>query len=57
MKHKLMKAMRVREDTRELDGCVEIDDAYFGCEGQASRLKAYSCRMNRTDPGHVAVPQ
>lgn len=30
MKHKIMEAMRVREDRRELSGRVEIDDAYLG---------------------------
>ena len=30
MKHKLMEVMRVREDGRQLDGRVEIDDAYLG---------------------------
>ena len=32
MKHKLMEVMRLREDARELDGRVEIDDAYLGGE-------------------------
>ena len=32
VKHKLMKVIRVREDTRLLDGRVEIDDAYLGGE-------------------------
>ena len=32
MKHKLMEVMRVREDGRQLDGRVEIDDAYLGGE-------------------------
>ena len=32
MKHKLMEVMRVREDTRQLDGRVEIDDADLGGE-------------------------
>lgn len=32
VKHKIMEAMRLREDTRELDGRVEIDDAYLGGE-------------------------
>lgn len=32
IKHKLMEVMRVREDTRQLDGRVEIDDAYLGGE-------------------------
>jgi ribosomal protein L37AE/L43A len=34
LKHKLMEVMRIREDTRQLDGRVEIDDAYLG--GQRS---------------------
>ncbi|GEM_PF-1189747 len=32
MKHKLMEVMRVREDGRQLDGRVEIDDAHLGGE-------------------------
>jgi hypothetical protein len=32
VKHKIMEAMRQREETRELDGRVEIDDAYLGGE-------------------------
>lgn len=32
VKHKIMEAMRLREDARELDGRVEIDDAYLGGE-------------------------
>jgi ribosomal protein L37AE/L43A len=32
MKHKLMEVMRMREQTRQLDGRVEIDDAYLGGE-------------------------
>jgi hypothetical protein len=32
MKHKLMEVMRQREDSRQLDGRVEIDDAYLGGE-------------------------
>jgi ribosomal protein L37AE/L43A len=32
VKHKLMEVMRVREDSRQLDGRVEIDDAYLGGE-------------------------
>jgi ribosomal protein L37AE/L43A len=40
IKHKLMEVMRVREDSRMLDGRVEIDDAYLGGElsgGKAGR--------------------
>lgn len=32
IKHKIMEAMRLREDARELRGRVEIDDAYLGGE-------------------------
>ena len=32
VKHKLMEVMREREDSRVLDGRVEIDDAYLGGE-------------------------
>ena len=32
IKHKLMEVMREREDSRVLDGRVEIDDAYLGGE-------------------------
>jgi hypothetical protein len=40
LKHKIMEAMRLREDGRELDGRVEMDDAYLGGErsgGKAGR--------------------
>jgi ribosomal protein L37AE/L43A len=40
MKHKIMQVMREREDARQLDGRVEIDDAYLGgerCGGKAGR--------------------
>jgi ribosomal protein L37AE/L43A len=32
LKHKVMEAMRLREEPRELSGRVEIDDAYLGGE-------------------------
>jgi ribosomal protein L37AE/L43A len=32
MKHKILEAMRLAEHDRELDGRIEIDDAYFGGE-------------------------
>jgi len=32
LKHKLMQVMTVREESRQLDGRVEIDDAYLGGE-------------------------
>src|SRR4029453_9347364 len=40
LKHKVMEVMRLREDTRQLSGRVEIDDAYLGGElsgGKAGR--------------------
>ena len=37
VKHKLMEVMRVREDARQLDGRVEIDDAYLGGERSGGR--------------------
>lgn len=37
VKHKLMEVMRVREDDRQLDGRVEIDDAYLGGERSGGR--------------------
>jgi hypothetical protein len=38
MKHKLMEVMRVRERARELDGRVEIDDAYLGGERSGGKV-------------------
>jgi len=38
VKHKLMEVMRVREDHRQLDGRVEIDDAYLGGERSGGRV-------------------
>lgn len=32
IKHKILEAMRLAEDERELDGRIEIDDAYLGGE-------------------------
>ncbi|BBJ23249.1 hypothetical protein W01_11760 [Candidatus Nitrotoga sp. AM1P] len=32
LKHQLMQIMTVREESRQLDGRVEIDDAYLGGE-------------------------
>ena len=37
MKHKIMQVMREREDGRQLDGRVEIDDAYLGGERRGKR--------------------
>ena len=38
VKHKLMEVMRLREDSRELDGRVEIDDAYLGGERSGGKV-------------------
>ena len=38
MKHKLMEVMRLREDSRQFSGRVELDDGYLG--GQRSDGKA-----------------
>jgi ribosomal protein L37AE/L43A len=38
MKHKLMEVMREREDSRQLEGRVEIDDAYLGGERSGGKV-------------------
>ena len=38
MKHKLMEVMRAREDSRQLEGRVEIDDAYLGGERTGGKV-------------------
>ena len=48
LKHKIMEAMRLREDSRELDGRVEIDDAYLGGE----RWVASLAWIREQDPDH-----
>jgi hypothetical protein len=47
LKHKIMEAMRVREQHRELDGRVEIDDAFLGGEhsGKAGRGSENNCAL------------
>ena len=59
VKHKLMEVMRVREDTRQLDGRVEIDDAYLGGElvggkrGRGSQNKVpFLAAVQTTPDGH-----
>lgn len=37
VKHKLMEVMRLREDSRQLSGRVEIDDAYLGGESAGGK--------------------
>ena len=38
MKHKLMEVLREREDSRQLQGRVEIDDAYLGGERTGGKV-------------------
>jgi len=57
VKHKIMEAMRVREERRELDGRVEMDDAYLGGErsggkaGRGSENKVPIVAAVQTTPG------
>jgi hypothetical protein len=37
VKHKLMEVMRLREETRQLSGRVEVDDAYLGGESMGGK--------------------
>ena len=60
VKHKLMEVMRVREDSRQLDGRVEIDDAYLGGErlggkrGRGSENKvAFIAAVQTTSDGQA----
>ena len=62
MKHKLMEVMRQREDSRLLDGRVEIDDAYLGGErsggksGRGSENKVpFIAAVQTTAEGQPAV--
>ena len=61
MKHKLMEVMRQREDSRVLDGRVEIDDAYLGGErsggksGRGSENKVPFIAAVQTTRGSPAV--
>ena len=62
LKHKIMEAMRVREDRRELAGRVEIDDAYLGGElsggtpGRGSENKVpFVAAVQTTASGHPVL--
>ncbi len=62
VKHKIMEAMRVREDRRELSGRFEIDDAYLGGElsggtaGRGSENKVpFVAAVQTTPSGHPVV--
>ena len=67
MKHKIMEAMRVREDSRQLSGRVELDDAYLGGErsggktGRGSENKVPFVvavqTTNRGEPHRVCMAQ
>jgi ribosomal protein L37AE/L43A len=59
LKHKLMQVMSVREESRQLDGRVEIDDAYLGGElpsgkrGRGSENKvSFVAAVQTTETGH-----
>ena len=59
LKHKIMEAMRLREERRELYGRVEIDDAYLGGElsggkaGRGSQNKVpFVAAVQTTASGH-----
>lgn len=59
LKHKIMEAMRLREQPRELSGRVEIDDAYLGGElsggkaGRGSQNKVpFVAAVQTTKSGH-----
>ena len=59
VKHKLMEVMREREDSRVLDGRVEMDDAYLGGElaggkpGRGSKNKvSFIAAVQTTRDGH-----
>lgn len=59
IKHKSPQAMRLAEDARELDGRIEIDDAYFGGEfsggktGRGTDNKiAFVAAVRTTPEGH-----
>ena len=59
MKHKLMQVMSVREESRQLEGRVEIDDAYLGGElpggksGRGSENKvSFVAAVQTSETGH-----
>ena len=62
MKHKIMEGMRLREQHRELDGRIEMDDAYLGGErcggkvGRGSENKVPIVAAVQTTPeGHPVI--
>lgn len=62
MKHKLMQVMLLREAARQLDGRVEVDDAYLGGElpggksGRGSENKvSFIAAVQTTPTGHAVL--
>ena len=62
LKHKLMEVMRLREDSRQLTGRVEIDDAYLGGEraggkrGRGSENKvSFVAAVQTTEDGQAVL--
>lgn len=62
LKHKVMEVMRLREDTRQLSGRIEIDDAYLGGElvggkaGRGSENKvSFVAAVQTTELGHPVL--
>ena len=62
LKHKIMEVMRLREDSRQLSGRIEIDDAYLGGEhvggkpGRGSENKvSFIAAVQTTELGHPVL--
>lgn len=62
MKHKLLQVMSEREESRQLDGRVEIDDSYLGGalpggkRGRGSKNKVpFIAAVQTTDTGHPVL--
>jgi ribosomal protein L37AE/L43A len=62
VKHKLLEVMHLREESRELDGRVELDDAYLGGErsggkvGRGSENKVpFVAAVQTTPDGHAVL--
>ena len=62
IKHKLMEAMRQREDSRQLSGRVEIDDAYLGGElpggksgGGSQNKVSFLAAVQTTEDGQAVL--
>ena len=62
LKHKIMEVMRLREDTRQLSGRIEMDDAYLGGQrvggkaGRGSENKvSFVAAVQTTELGHPVL--